>query len=125
MKYLSTDDVTETNQKLAQLYDFKHAVINFGNLDFCISSMADISEISEKDATIRKAARVCYCLIRNHCFLDGNKRTAFEVMHTFLNLNSVEFKRYDVTEIFEILTGVSAGMGSEEDILSWLHRSIR
>jgi len=37
----------------------------------------------------QKAARLCYGLIRNHAFLDGNKRIGVHAMLVFLSLNRI------------------------------------
>jgi death-on-curing protein len=42
-----------------------------------------------------QAAAYLYHISRNHPFIDGNKRTAFAVMETFLFLNGYEFTATD------------------------------
>ena len=126
LKYPTTNDVILVNQKLANAYGFKRAVIQFGNLDFCVYSMMDVQEMTNlKDTIIRKAAMVCTCLIVSHCFYDGNKRTAFEIMRSFLTWNNVELKRYDLQDTLDMLTAVSAGTAGENAISSWLVRNVR
>lgn len=39
---------------------------------------------------IEQAAAYLFHITNNHAFVDGNKRTAFDVMITFLNLNDYE-----------------------------------
>ena len=44
----------------------------------------------EKYPTIEeKAARLCYSFIKNHAFLDGNKRIGIYVMMVLLELNGI------------------------------------
>lgn len=39
---------------------------------------------------VEQAAAYLFHINKNHAFVDGNKRTAFDVMVTFLNLNDYE-----------------------------------
>ena len=38
----------------------------------------------------QKAARLCYGLVKNHPFIDGNKRIGVHAMLVFLALNRIE-----------------------------------
>jgi len=40
----------------------------------------------------QKAARLCYGLVKNHAFLDGNKRIGVHAMLVFLSLNNIELE---------------------------------
>ncbi len=40
----------------------------------------------------QKAARLCFGLVKNHPFLDGNKRIGAHVMLVFLALNGIELQ---------------------------------
>jgi death-on-curing protein len=40
----------------------------------------------------QKAARLCYGLVKNHAFLDGNKRIGVHAMLVFLSLNKIELE---------------------------------
>ena len=37
----------------------------------------------------QKVARLCFCLVKNHPFVDGNKRIGAHVMLVFLALNGI------------------------------------
>jgi len=66
-----------------------------------------------------KAARLCYGLVMNHPFVDGNKRTGAHVMLTFLAINGVEL-RYTQKELYEVILGVAAGELSDGGLLRWI-----
>jgi len=58
--------------------------------------------------TTAKIARIAYGIIRNHPFVDGNKRTGVHVMMVLLKLNNinVEFTNDEVVKIgLELATG--------------------
>lgn len=67
----------------------------------------------------QKAARLGYGLIKNHPFLDGNKRIGTHVMLVFLALNGVELS-YSQKELSDIILAIAAGEKEYEDLLSWL-----
>ena len=69
---------------------------------------------------VQKAARLGYGLVRNHAFVDGNKRIAAHAMLTFLALNGVE-PRYTQQELSDIFLKLAAGEAEYEDLLAWIN----
>ncbi len=67
----------------------------------------------------QKAARLCYGLVKNHPFLDGNKRIGAHVMLVFLALNGIELC-YSQKELSEIILSVAAGTQGYDELLRWL-----
>jgi len=58
-----------------------------------------------------------------HPFLDGNKRTAFEVTKGFLNLNGWKFEP-DSDGAFTILLSISKGESDAEATERWIARNL-
>ena len=67
----------------------------------------------------QKAARLCYGLIQNHAFYDGNKRIGVYVMLVFLELNGVEIDCVD-EELVALGLGVASGEMQDKDIMLWI-----
>ena len=67
----------------------------------------------------QKAARLCFGLVMNHPFVDGNKRIGAHAMLVFLAVNGVELT-YTQGELSEIILQVAAGEKAYSDLLSWL-----
>ena len=67
----------------------------------------------------QKAARLGYGLVRNHAFVDGNKRIGAHVMLIFLALNGVEL-RYEDEELAHVILNVAEGKTGVEGLLEWL-----
>jgi len=59
-------------------------------------------------STIAKIARITYSLIRNHPFIDGNKRVGTYVMMVLFELNQIDTD-IDDNEIINIGMGLAAG----------------
>lgn len=72
---------------------------------------------------IEKAARLGYSLIKNHAFVDGNKRIGAHTMLVFLALNGIEVE-YEDSDFIQLVLGVAAGETSAEQFLSWLKSHI-
>jgi len=67
----------------------------------------------------QKAARLCYGLVKNHPFVDGNKRIGAHAMLAFLAINGVELT-YTQEELSTAVLAVASGEQSYEDLLRWL-----
>jgi len=66
-----------------------------------------------------KAARQAYGIIRNHPFLDGNKRTGLFVMLVFLELNSIQLY-FSQSELVELGMGIAEGKTDSKQITKWI-----
>ena len=58
-----------------------------------------------------------------HCFNDGNKRTAFQVMDLILDLNGIHTV-WDVEEVGQKIVLLSQSKLDETDLAQWLRRVI-
>ncbi len=67
----------------------------------------------------QKAARLGYGLVKNHAFIDGNKRISAHAMLVFLALNKIELD-YTQEELSEIFLQVAAGEAGFEELLHWI-----
>jgi len=70
------------------------------------------------------AAAYGYGLVRNHPFVDGNKRTAFTVTETFLALNGHELTADDLSCIVMMLR-LAEGNLSEKEFAAWIQANIK
>lgn len=67
----------------------------------------------------QKAARLCFGLVKNHPFVDGNKRIGAHVMLVFLAINGIEL-RHTQTELSDIILQLAAGTIQSSDLLDWI-----
>lgn len=66
-----------------------------------------------------KACRLCYGIISDHPFVDGNKRTGAALLGTCLKLAGYEFKpRHD--EFLTEMLGIASGTTSFEQLVEWV-----
>ena len=77
------------------------------------------SDISACSSLQRKSARFCCSLVKNHPFVDGNKRIGAHAMLVFLAVNGVELS-YTQREIVDIILQIASGEKDYDDLFSWL-----
>jgi len=70
------------------------------------------------------SAAYAYGIIRNHPFVDGNKRTGFLASYVFLNINGWQLRASEVEAVHAVLA-LAAGEMDEPGFSSWLkNRSV-
>lgn len=67
-------------------------------------------------------ASYAFGIAKNHPFLDGNKRTAFVVMRTFLSINGVTFTATQ-QERYQMMLALAEGSCDEEVFADWVRRN--
>lgn len=69
------------------------------------------------------AAAYAFGLAKNHGFVDGNKRTAFQAMYLFLGLNG-----YDVAasepEVVDVMNRLASGKLTESAFAEWVRTHV-
>lgn len=70
-----------------------------------------------------KAAALCFFIVMNHPFIDGNKRTGHAAMEVFLILNGHEIKS-GVDEQEKIILDLAAGKLDRENFTRWVKNHI-
>ncbi len=65
------------------------------------------------------AAAYAYGIIRNHPFMDGNKRTGFLAAYVFLNINGWELMSSEAEAVHAVLS-LAAGEMDEPCFSNWL-----
>jgi death-on-curing protein len=66
-------------------------ILNKGSLDSTLNKPKNLYFYSNKQASLYElAAAYGYGLVKNHCFVDGNKRIALIAVYTFLAVNGIE-----------------------------------
>ena len=72
---------------------------------------------------LEKATRLGYGLIKNHPFVDGNKRIGTHAMLVFLAINHIEIQ-YEDSDMIQLILGIAAGTFDEQYLLLWLQEHI-
>jgi death-on-curing protein len=73
---------------------------------------------------IAKAAALAFFLVRNHPFVDGNKRVAHAALEVTLVLNGFEIQAA-IEEQEQIMLSLAAGNLSREELAKWVEQHLR
>lgn len=69
------------------------------------------------------AASYGYGLVKNHCFVDDNKRVALIAVYTFLSINGIELTASEV-DAASFFLELAASLGTQEEemkkLAEWL-----
>jgi death-on-curing protein len=73
----------------------------------------------DPEATLQElAVALCHGLVRDHPFIDGNKRVGFLAAYAFLGLNGFELEAAE-DDVVSTIEGVAAGSVSETGLADW------
>ncbi|MBR1721907.1 MAG: type II toxin-antitoxin system death-on-curing family toxin [Treponema sp.] len=66
-----------------------------------------------------KASQLCYSLVENHPFADGNKRIGVHLTLLFLQVNNVIIE-YTQSELIDFGLNIASGKMNKDEIKKWL-----
>jgi death on curing protein len=89
-----------------------------GLLDSALARPLNRAGYGEPDVA-ELAAVYAIAIARNHPFLDGNKRTAYVALETFLALNGCTFPVSDADAVVATLA-MAAGEMNDEEFTAWV-----
>lgn len=109
MKVLSKRQVLLLHQHLVDETGGSPGLRDEGLLDSALNApFQGFGTTSAYPSLQQKAARLCYGLVKNHPFVDGNKRIGAHAMLVFLAVNGVELS-YTQQELADVILQVAAG----------------
>ncbi|MDZ8025837.1 MAG: type II toxin-antitoxin system death-on-curing family toxin [Nostoc sp. SerVER01] len=123
-KFIEKQDVLSIHNKQIERYGGLPGIRDEGLLESAISQpQATFGGEFLHPTIFEQAAAYLFHITNNHAFVDGNKRTAFDVMVTFLNLNDYELNMTS-KEAEELTIQVSNNEVSKEELIEILKNHI-
>jgi len=117
---LNTDDVLSLHEKMCKKTGGSSGIRDIGALESAIYHAYATFEGNDLYTTIEeKIARQVYGIIRNHPFLDGNKRTGLFVMLILLELNNIQLE-FSQSELVKLGIGIAEGKVDPQYIKKWI-----
>ena len=95
-----------------------------GLLDSALARPQNLYSYGEHATLAQLAASYAVGIAKNHCFIDGNKRTAWVVCAVFLELNGIPVTA-DQASVVTMMLGVASGIVTEEQLAQWLEVQLR
>lgn len=120
MKKLKLDQIIKLHEMLLKETGGIPGLRDVSLLESAINSpFQTFDKVSLYPTLERKAARLGYGIVKNHPFLDGNKRIGLLAMLTFLEINGIELQ-YTDEELIKIGLASADGTFSEKQLLTWI-----
>jgi len=120
MRFLTLSEVLELHRRVVEQSAGLMGIRDLGGSESSLAQPRMTFDGADLYPTlIEKASALGFSIIKNHPFVDGNKRTAHAAMEIFLVLNGSEI-RAEVDDQEETILQVASGTMSREDFTSWL-----
>lgn len=125
MKILTKEQIILLHTQLISETGGTDGIRDGGLLDSAIMNPFQSFDGNDLYPTVlEKGAQLGFGLIRNHPFVDGNKRIGAHAMLVFLLLNGYSFS-YTQIELTEIIIAEAAGEKDCRDLLLWLQSHVK
>jgi len=124
MRYLNLNEVLELHRLVMEQSGGLVGIHNFSALESVLAQPRMTFAGRELYPTmVEKASALGFSLIKNHPFVDGNKRTGHAAMEVFLVLNGFELDA-SVDEQERVILQVASGQLDREGFTDWLRAKI-
>lgn len=124
MRILTKDQILTLHSQLTDIFGGSSEIRDEALLDSAVNTPFQTFDGKELYPTLLdKASRLCFELVNNHPFVDGNKRIGTHAMLVFLAINGVELE-YSDAELIDLILAVASGKQSASDLLQWLQQHI-
>ena len=125
MRYLSLGEVVDLHECLLRATGGAPGIRDAGALDSAVAQpKVTFGGVDLHPTLVEKAAALCFSLVQNHPFVDGNKRVGHAAMETFLILNGSEIDAYvDAQE--RLMLDLAAGRIDRTQLADWLRRHLK
>ncbi|MFT5324906.1 MAG: death-on-curing protein [Planctomycetaceae bacterium] len=120
MRYLTLVEVLELQRLIIEQSGGAAGLRELGGVASAVAQPQMTFGGAELYPTIEaKATALCFSLVMNHPFADGNKRIGHATMETFLFLNGFELAA-DVDDAEHVILTLAAGNLLREELLDWV-----
>lgn len=117
-KWLSRDMVLAIHDEAVAMFGGMAGVRDEGLLDSALDRPKNLLAYADAPTLFALAASLCFGLVKNHPFLDGNKRTGLLSARAFLFLNGLAFEPRETDEV-NTMVAVAAGEADEAVLARW------
>ncbi|MFM5954376.1 MAG: type II toxin-antitoxin system death-on-curing family toxin [Novosphingobium sp.] len=118
--WIATDVALATHAEQLAEHGGGEGVRDTGSLESAMMRPRNLADYGSPDVVVLAAA-YAFGIVRNHPFVDGNKRTAMVVCETFLMLNGHALSASDA-EVVVAVQALAAGELSEDELADWLRQ---
>lgn len=120
-KWITKDILLAVHAELLNRFGGLSGIRDEGLLDSAINRPKHLLSYGSP-TLLQMAASYAHGIVKNHPFLDGNKRTGFMSAYIFLGVNGWSLQAPEEEAVLETLA-LAAGETSEEAYAAWLERT--
>jgi death-on-curing protein len=117
---LSVDHIIAIHDEVLEFNEFQ-GMAGDKSLEGALSRVDNRLKYGLMDDIYSLAASYSAAISQTHCFNDGNKRTAFQVMDLILDLNGINVT-WEVEEAGQKIVLLSQSKLDEAELAQWLRR---
>jgi death on curing protein len=99
-------------------------ILNSGSLASTVSKPKMLYYYRPDASLAELAAAYGYGLVKNHCFVDGNKRIALIAVYTFLQINGIELTASEVAAA-NLFQDLAASLETQDESMAQLAQWIK
>lgn len=120
MRYLTLIEIRELHSLIIDQSGGADGIRDLGGIESAVAQPQMMFSGRELYPTVAdKATALCFSLVTNHPFIDGNKRIGHAATETFLMLNGYELDA-DVGDAEFVILSLAAGRLTREELLEWV-----
>lgn len=125
MIYLNQNQVLKLHDKIINKFGGIHGIRNEALLQSALANpLQTFAGLDLYPSVFDKAVQLCFGIIKNHPFLDGNKRLGLHLMLILVHINGLKI---DIAhdELIDIIFKVADGTFNLQDFLQALKEKIK
>ncbi len=125
MRYLTVSEVIELYRQTMESSGGTVGILSMEGLESAVAQPRASFDGNDLYPTIvEKASAICYSLVMNHAFVDGNKRIGHFAMETFLVINGHELDA-SVDEQESVILQLASGKLNRASFTDWVKEHIK
>lgn len=122
--WIEERDALAVHDRLLGLDGGAAGVRDEGLLQSALARPKQLHAYREHPDTVALAAAYTAGIVRNHPFVDGNKRTGFVIGVLFLEMNGYRLAASE-EDATQAVLGLAAGTLDESDFAAWLRANVK
>lgn len=122
-QFVRADALRNVHGRLIERYGGLPGLRDPPALESAIARPANLQAYNDVSSGAVLAAALPWAILRNHPFIDGNKRAALASLTMFVELNRLHLTCSEVEETAMVLRAAASEI-SEDDWIAWVERTV-
>ena len=118
-KWLRLDMILDLHKENMAEFGGDPSLRDRGLLESALERPRNLQAYGDAASIHALAAACCFGIVRNHPFVDGNKRAGIEAANAFLALNGCSFNPSEV-DIVQVIMALASGELDDAALADWI-----